>query len=532
MFLLGAIGLLSSMVLGESRLIFPRVSYDDTVTGLAVVNPLDEDVTVTLTAYQSDGTLLSGKGVTNPVTVTVASGRQYAQITSTLFGYTGQAGRYGWCDARSDSSGLTGFFLVLKPDLTSLDGADLPALANEVVFHEIRLGTGYETEINLVNPTAAKTPTTLRLVGWSDGAATVTTAEKAVEIPANGVLRLNPKSLFPNLNPGSHYYLVASASRQVAGFAVISGAGDQVGSNAIPSNQLLSHLYFPQIAVLNPILTELTVTNRGETAVILTITAHQPNGNMFGPGVVQQNPVTRSLPPGAILQEDVASMFGFSGTGLIDGWLEVESTAESINGSVSYSIPASNSWAAVASAPEGKTRAIFSHIATTYGYFTGLALLNPGALAANVRVVAVRADGSRLGIYTTALQPGQRISKLVTELIPDAADQGGGFVWISSDVPLFMSSLFGHFTNGVLANIPPQPVTVGFAPDTDIPRYRVQPPLAVLQPSSKFAFKLDGATGPVQWQVNGQPGGNAKTTGTISTSGLYRRRPNFPWTCQ
>jgi hypothetical protein len=516
----GALGLLVSVGLGESRLIFPRVSYDDTITGLAFVNPLEGEVTVTLTAYQSDGTLLSGKGVTNPVTIKVAAQRQYAQTTSALFGYTGQAGRHGWCEARSDSSGLTGFFLVLKPDLTSLDGADLPALANELVFHEIRVGTGYETEINLVNPNAAKTPTTLRLVGWSGGASAVTTTEKEVEVPANGVLRLNPEALFQNLEAGSHYYLVASASRQVAGFAVISGPGDQVGSNAIPSNQLVSHLYFPQIAVLNPILTELTVTNRGDATVILTITAHQPKGSMFGPGVVQQNPVTRSLPPGAILQEDVASMFGFSGEGPIAGWLEVESSAESIDGSVSYSIPSSNSWAAVASAPEGKTRAIFSHIATTFGYYTGIALLNPGALAANVRVVAVRADGSRLGIYTTALQPGQRISNLVTELIPDAVDQGGGFVWVSSDVPLFMSSLFGHVTNGVLANIPPQPVSVGFQPDSDTPRYRVQPQMAVLQPSTAFTFKLDGATGPVQWSVNGQPGGSAKT-GTISTSGRY-----------
>ena len=62
------------------------------------------------------------------------------------------------------------------------------------------------------------------------------------------------------------------------------------------------------------------------------------------------------------------------------------------------------------------------------------------------------------------LNPGTRISQLITELVPEAADLAGGFIWLRSNVPLFLSALFGSVQGDVLANVPAQDVSQVFDP--------------------------------------------------------------------
>ena len=224
------------------------------------------------------------------------------------------------------------------------------------------------------------------------------------------------------------------------------------------------------------------------------------------------------LDPGEILRADLEETFGFSGKTTLEGWLKVESTSASINGSISYSIPSRGTIASVSSVREGSRRALISHLGTAPPFFTGLAVLNAGALAANVRVVALTKEGEVLGTFTTTLQPGERISQPVTDLIPGAGGQNGGMLWIESDVPVYLTAIFGSAT--VFANVPPQPVPESFEPDMGIDQIGVTPPLAVLAPAQVQQFELDGSMTVPMWGVNGITGGNVQT-GTISGTGLY-----------
>ena len=95
--------------------------------------------------------------------------------------------------------------------------------------------------------------------------------------------------------------------------------------------------------------------------------------------------------------------------------------------------------------------------------------------------------------------------------------------WIESDVPVYLTAIFGSLTTRVFPNVPPQLVPETFQPDMGIAQIGVTPPLAILGPGQAQQVTLTQgavAAGVPVWVVNGQPGGNTQT-GTISEGGLY-----------
>ncbi len=503
-----------SPVFSSSQLNFPRLSFEaDTITGIAIVNPNAAEATVTLTAIDSEGTRVSGTGIKNPVQVKIPAGQQYAQITSLIFGgsFAPDEAPTAWIRATSGSDNLTGFFLYLNPSISFLDGADLPQSSTNLAFLQVLADDDYSTEVSLVNPSG--TPSALHIEFHSSSG--VRFADYVLS--ASGTARFDVGTVFGSVSGAA--YLTVESSNPIAGFEFVKGPGDLLGLNGVPVQPGAKLLYFPQMAVLSSFKTELVLLNPGDTSTILTFKAHRPDGKIYGVADVANNPVTQSLGPHELVRLDVETLFGFHGSNLLEGWVEVVSSSTEIVGTAGYRVPSVNSYASVAASAEGKTRALFSHVATRFPFFTGIALLNPGSLAANVKVVAEKPDGTVLGTYVTTLQPGQRQSKRIDELIPKSADQTGGLIWVSSDIPIHAISLFGSYQSLALANIPPQPVPVSYQPGNGGTQFTVSPKLAVLQPGSQTSFKASGATGLVSWAVNGEPDGDS-AVGRIEAWGI------------
>ena len=524
---------------GSSTLIFPRLSFaPQDLTGIAIVNPGEEAASVTFTAYGVNGDILTGEGSStastgqqekhpqgafkNPVSVDILPGQQFAEVTIGIFGSGTDPEAIGWIEVTSPADDLTGFFQVLNfPPITFLDGADLPVPDSRLIFQDVRVDGGFSTTAYLLNPNGPGTASVELSLVTSESVKT-----KNLQIAAKGIVELNVEEFFEDVESAgeiaSEAYLIADSNVEIAGFELVGKEGeDLLGLNARPASELLTTLIFPQLAVLGPFITEAVVGNFGEIATIVTLTAYQPNGDIYA-DEVQNNPVVVALDPGEILRADLEEIFGFSEKATaepwLEGWLKVESTSASINGSISYSIPSLGTIASVSSVREGSRRALISHLGTAAPFFTGLAILNAGALAANVRVVALTKEGEVLGTFTTTLQPGERISKPVTDLIVDAGGQNGGMLWVESDVPVYLTAIFGSAT--VFANVPPQPVPESFQPDMGIGQIGVSPTLAVLAPAQVQQFELEGSMTVPLWGVNGQPGGTLQT-GTISEGGLY-----------
>jgi len=534
-----------STTLGASTLNFPRLGFDtNTFTGVAFVNPNAADAEVTIKAYGTDGNLIQGvAGFKNTVQLTIPALRQVALTTTEIFGAALPADQFGWMQATSTSDGITGFFLFLDGSITLFDGADLPESARKLVVPRIREGEGYSTEINIINPGTQASDLDLQLFVGGQGAPKAATSP--ITVPAKGMVRLNLKQNFGLETVPDGTFLLITGSAPIGGFEMVYSQGqDLVGLNARPTSEGLDILYFPQMAVLGPWVTNLGLVNLSDTPIIATVSAREASGKLYEGGALQgSNPAVISLPAGEAVYRDVAELFGFSGDNTVDGWLKVESSGPAMTGFVTYGIPAFGSAAAVASQPEAMNRAIFSHVATSLGYFTGVALLNPGQIANPYRVMAFNKEtGSSLGVFDGVLQPGERISKLITELIPgDAADgQSGGFIWVKTEQPAYMTSLFGTAPTPdpgaqhlVLANIPPQPAPAGYRPDAALPSIKITPPLAVVQPGKTTQFTaVDGqgnTQSGVEWEVNGIESGDAQV-GKISETGVYTAPGSDPST--
>lgn len=513
-------------VRAQSQLIFPRLSFEqDSLIGVAVLNPTDSAADLTFTAYDESGQLIQAAGFMNPRQITIQPGQQYADVTQSLFGPL-DSDPVAWFEATSPTSDLTGFFLYLQfPDFGFFDGADLPQVSKELLFPEVRLTEGFTTEIHLVNP--GSEPATLDIS--LEGNDALLSANPLV-LPARGVKRMDARELFAGVQASGELALPdpgllrVVSSQPVAGFAFVKlPEGDLLGLNAMPADQPLNRIYFPQLAVGSVIRTELTLSNVSGADTLVNLTAHRPDGEMFGPSDVTQNPVSLALTAGEVRRLDLQETFGFVNEETRQGWLEVSSTSDAMLGALSYAIEGTGSLAGVATRRFGSHQAAFSHLATAEGFFTGLALLNPSSLAADVRIVAISQAGQILGTVTRTLAPGQRISELLgVDLIPQAAGQAGGIVYIRSSVPIFLTSLFGRLEgSGVLANIPAQPVPVSYRPDAGLPQARLIPPLAALEPKGNRMFQLQTVEGTPQWSVNGVPGGTPQA-GMISADGLYQ----------
>ena len=443
-----------------------------------------------------------------------------AQLTSEIFGSGLDPATIGWFQATSPVDGLTGFFLFLDGSLTVFDGADLPVSAVKIIFNKVRIDAGHQTEINLINPGEAPADLELQLIE-GDSPSVV----EELMLPAKGVVRLDVAGFFEIAEMAPETYLSVTSDVDIAGFQFIqSPGGDLLGMNGRSTSEQLTNLYFPQVAVLGPWETNLGLVNYSTEPVILTISVFKPDGTLYDANDLQSNPVVRSLNGEASLLEDVETMFGFSGGETLEGWIQVKSTSAAVNGYLSYGVPGVGSLAAVTAIAQGQDRAIFSHIGTSQGFFTGVAILNAAALATDVRILALNPSGEVLGSFDTFLQPGQRLSKLIDQLIPSAADQDGGLIWIKSQRPVYLTSLFG--TSQVLANVPPQPAPENYLPDAGLPTLELAPALAVVQPTESQSFEVSLEGSPV-WKVDGIEGGNSEK-GTVTNQGVYQAPPTIP----
>ena len=533
-----------------SQLNFPRLSFKSgTVTGAAVVNPNGVPAPITITAYDTQGNLLQGAGVVNPFSTTIQPNAQFAKTTGEIFG-AGDPQAIAWFQVCSPVANLTGFFLFLDIPTTLLDGADLPISAEKIVFNEVRVDGGLTTEINIVNPGDMDAGLLLQVLS---GGSTPVAAQSA-QVKARGVLRLDVETFFgvSDLAGGASVVVTSGPETPIAGFELIGPAGldgsgsvglgktsdspttasalpDAIGLTARPALDILETLFFPQLAVSEDIGTEISVTNYTVLPEIVTLSAYRPDGELWGAGTVNQNRVTRNLPAGATIRLDAKELFGFPAQGLSLGWIKVEGTRASINGSVSYSVPGAGSFAAVSSVPEPRTSAIFSHLATALDFFTGVAGLNAGAFPANVKVVAMRPDGQVLGEYRTTLTPGQRFSEVISTIIPAAAGQAGGIIWVKSDVPVYLTSLFGLPDGGlpnVLANIPPQPVPAGYQPDQGKGFLDIRPIQAILEPNAVQTF-VNNDGGSTTWRINHLTNPDP-SLGQIAQGGAYTAPGSAP----
>jgi hypothetical protein len=506
----------------NTRLIFPRVLFQQgRWSGIAVANPTGSSAAVVFKAWTTGGVALSGTGVTNPSTQQIKSGSQYVKLATEIFLPGGVPAEFNgttpvrvWVEATSTTDGLTGFYLEGDGG-NFMDGSDLSGSGTDLIIPIVENTSGSVTEINLVNPDTSAANITLTFYR-EDGSSVAT---RSTTLPASGALQGPLSTAFADVDYSQVHGVKIHADVPVACSASIFGSGSGslmviAGENVqVPAKTL----YFPQLAEGAGWSTAVGVQNMQGADVLVTLTAYDSDGKLFAPPTVKENPVTQTIKGWGILHAKLSDpnlqhWFGFATTDLKAGWLKVEASSSAINGFVEYS--AGNNRALVPAQLTSYSKAIFSYQVQSSGYFTGVAILNPGSLTTNVEITSLRGDAAPHGKTQIVLKPGQKVSKLLYELVSASSGAANGSVFVKSDSATVATQLFGTSTFAALSNIAPQEVTTTWDPGASIQKLSLSPQLAVVETGKTKAYTIDGVTEGASVAWSSDPG-----IGTLSSTG-------------
>jgi len=447
---------------GSVQLAFPfRIQSDATYTGIALTNPLSSIINVTFTPYDTAGNTLA-----NPKTLTIPANGQISKLATDpgLFGPNFNLTSSGTIVAVGNTPVLPGFYLLgdISPG-SRLDGAtaDMTTVSNWVwptVFHQ---APAPFTTFELFNPSASTAHVTLKLF---DASGTQVLLPVALSIPPSGSVTQSIQQLFPSLilSSLSGGYVTGQSDTPVVARETFGNAFD---SNVLPGQaaQTLTTFFWPHFASGAGYTTELTFINLDATPNVLanlTITLLDTNGNQIAQTAL-------SLPQlGGQAIRTIGSLFpALDASKLTTGYVRIDVNPTYVGpfqftppvaGSLRFSAADGSGSAALPLATPALSDFVYSHVAESAVYYTGISMLNTNATAVSVSVEVFTATGTSVGTAALTLQPGQRVAQLLHELIPATAGQSGGWIHIVSDQPILSFSLFASYDGLSLGAIPPQ----------------------------------------------------------------------------
>jgi subtilisin family serine protease len=425
---------------------FPRVvAIAGTFTGFAVANPTLATVQVIYRLFDNNGALLSGPGISNPLALTLRPRQQLALLSTEIFGF-GTGGRPGWAVLEAASPDVKAFFLYGGSG--TLDGADVSGnLLTDFIFHRVQETDDLFTSISIINPnnTSANASLTLRDVNGN------VVAQQSLSIgPQQRAVKL-VRDLFPGVTNQVGGTIRVQSNVGLAGFQLFGpNAGDLGGINPQNSSDTTNSLFFAHMATGGGFFTEISITNPNGTPVGVRLTAHNEMG------AVLAGPVTVTIPAFGQFNRTAAQAFGLGGGSLTIGYMraEVISGSGGIFGHIAFGFGS-----ALAGLPI-QTRAsrtmLFSQVAQGSGFLTGVTLVNPTDIPADVTIEVYRENGNLVGSARLSLAPGQKRAQLINEFIPTVANQLDGYIRVSSTQPLFGFELFADTGVRFLSAVPPQ----------------------------------------------------------------------------
>jgi len=406
--------------------------------GYALVNPNRAPAIVSFKTYDELGT------ETGSTSVTIPAGGQVSRLFSELFTNTTTN---GWVQATSSASGLQGF--TLGGDfVNNVDGVASAAAAVDQVFPLM----GNTTAIVATNPTSYQIALTMKL--FTAGGSEI--AAFGFTLPGRGMV-IKPLLDLPFF--GAEYadarYVRITGSDAFAATALVAqyliSKPEFALYNGIDVSKTGAVLNFPHVVSgdLDGITyeTAIALTNLSNADQTVTVTFTPESG--FGSRSIQV-----FLTAGATIREPVA----FPGSGFQNGWLQVRSGGPIAGVMVVVNAGARGAGIAVVQPQTtSSTEMVFSHIANVAPWSTGLAFVNTTQTTATIELVAVNPNGTEIGRASLTLNPGAKIARLLTELVPQSQASNGGFVSVrTTGTPVFALELFSLRSGGPVANVPAQ----------------------------------------------------------------------------
>jgi hypothetical protein len=493
--------------------------------GFAVTNQGDVPAALTLTAYGPSGELLPLPA--NPFRTSLGPHQQMAELGTQLFGSAADS-IDGWVAVESDQPGISGMFQLGTDDLHNLDGGAAIEHGNpELFFTRIYEGKGSfygkdaTTYVSIVNLDSAEATVALSV---GSHPATVT-------LPPRGSLYKSISELFGPItvtgdvlrarnlvppedagNPGSFSIIGCSITKTESAYLTL---------DAQPVNMYAATLYAPQIAVGGSYFTSLKIVNGLSVEKAVSLTAKLESGQeLHAQRIV--------LPPKGVIEDDLASMLAVTPSASpVSGSLTLEMETPGVFGDVVFGDASTRRFAAAVPLERNPgTDGIFNQVASGAGYFTGVALQNSLQLPLTATLEVFDQDGVSQGLSNIELPGMQRLSDLISELLPQTSGLVNGYVRIKSDKPVIAQQLFGTDNLEALSAVPlaaaapSTPLDLADRQILTVEEYNAEAPFIQIH-----QFKQVAGDGSFQhtWQSAADPAWRSDTTmavGDLDADGL------------
>ena len=434
---------------------YPEISLDtDTYTGIALTNLDQNAAQLTFTASTAAGALIQGSGLTNPSVETLGARSQLPAIQDQVFG-TGISHMWPLGSAEIDSStgGLAGFFLTFNSALTFMDGAAVTATPLKQLILPETGGQDYNT-LFLTNASGTDASVTVGLV---DVNGSVRSSLQTI-IPAYGTYSGDLlTAIFAGVDAVPSDYILVNSSQGLVSYEFFGNVSKDVAVLAgQDAGAAATSLYSPQYVVGGPWSSTISIVNLDSAQGTVTLRWFGDDGSQIG--------TTQTLPIAANGKAYISDQAFFQDSAAMpgqvtQGYVVVASSGIHISGSVVFSEPVQGTFSSALPLVSTLGRSqVLSHVASNGTYYTGLAVLNPNSTNAQVKIELYAPDGTLSMSATQTVAPGQRISRLLTELFPDLVGQDwhAGYVKLTADVGVACFGVFGTQNLSVLSAIPAQ----------------------------------------------------------------------------
>jgi hypothetical protein len=202
--------------------------------------------------------------------------------------------------------------------------------------------------------------------------------------------------------------------------------------------------------------TRLALVNLESAAQTVTMTLINDNGST--------STRSRELPGQGRFDLSMGDLFDLAGGSATQGWLRIQGQGR-MAGYLTFSTP--TALAAVVSLAEPRTQLTFSHVAVlardetqnSPGYFTGLAIVNANAETAQVTIQVYNKDGNQVASTNTPISvaSNRRVVGLLEQLVGSSViGQNGGYVKVTSNIPVHGLEIFATGNLSAMANVPAQ----------------------------------------------------------------------------
>lgn len=398
----------------------------------------------------------------NPVTVKLAAGKQTAFTARGLF--PGSSTLEGWLDSDSSESQVSGFFVTGDRNVKRLDGALIAlAPASSAVLPEARVTDGFRTEISIANPNFGLANVNISLFG-RDG---TKLGERDRPVSTGHVLTTFLRDRDPDDEESDGLFLEPVFEGFVNGYVTITSPervitferyfdGERLAAlNGIvvagPNSELHTTLYLAQVVAFAGAETFLNLIHTGAEEATVTLTLKGDQGTDLA------GPVILEMGPGHAVRTSIVPLFGLIDPGgAVAGWVLVESDEPSLVGDAEIQIFSGKAMTTIPAQGKLLQQFVFSHVAEDLGLSTGVALLNPGSVAATVQVEVFDPEGTLVASLQLLLEPGEREVKLLKEWFVDFPQLSGGYIKVSSTQGIVGLELFFADNQELMAAVPAQ----------------------------------------------------------------------------